>query len=198
MKVEVKDGGNRTYFFRYVLKENYRLSFQKTGKYTGVWKGNVTAEQCKNLEAFCNKNRLKFNRIEKQFNRSHDYKKIFFENNHGFFNEEKYFHCAYCGRILKRSDVTVDHVISIQKVKSSQHKMFYRRLMFKLNIKNINESKNLVASCKKCNSSKGAKAGLWILRGFIGRYYICWIIFYLCLALWIIYIWSKYGNILLN
>lgn len=64
--------------------------------------------------------------------------------------------------------------------------------MKRMNIENINDQKNLVASCQLCNSRKGSKAGLWIIRGLLGRYYLSWIIFYITLFLLFVFIWKKY------
>lgn len=193
MRVEVKDGKNKTYFYRYDLKNQFNLTFKKTGKYTGIWLGNIDDGLCLNLKQFCKKNHLYLNMTEEQYMRNHDYKKSFFEKNKGLLKNGIYYHCAYCGRIMKKDIVTVDHVIPIQKVKSSQNKKFYQLLMGKCNMKNINDVKNLVAACQYCNSKKGSKAGLWIFRGFIGRYFITWIIIYLAIFLWVLCLIHLHG-----
>lgn len=42
-------------------------------------------------------------------------------------------------------------------------------------IHNINDVKNLISSCSKCNSRKSDKMGLWIIKGEIGRHFGYWI-----------------------
>lgn len=192
LKVEIRNGRNKTYYYRNELRKRFHLCFVRTGKYTGIWRGKVCDDKKENLEVFCRKNGLKLIIMNSKYERSRDYKKIYFDNNHGFFGKNKYFHCSYCGRVLSKKEVTVDHVIPIQKVRSSIDKKYYHLLMKRMNIENINDQKNLVASCRLCNSRKGSKAGLWIIRGLLGRYYLSWIIFYITLFLLFVFIWKKY------
>lgn len=43
-------------------------------------------------------------------------------------------------------------------------------------IRNVNDVRNLVPSCHRCNSKKRDKTGLWYLRGVLGGFRIYWII----------------------
>ena len=47
--------------------------------------------------------------------------------------------------------------------------------MFFDGISDINDVKNLVPSCEKCNSKKGSKMGLWLIRGDIGKHFGIWL-----------------------
>ena len=78
----------------------------------------------------------------------------------------KYYVCAYCFKLLKKNDVTVDHIISVNK---SQKNRMANWLMNRMEISNVNDERNLCCACKECNSRKGSKAGLWLLRGFLGK-----------------------------
>lgn len=42
-------------------------------------------------------------------------------------------------------------------------------------MESINDLRNLVAACSRCNSKKSAKMGIWIIRGKIGRHQHLWI-----------------------
>ena len=60
----------------------------------------------------------------------------------------------------------VDHIISVNK---SQKNRMANWLMDRMEISNVNDERNLCCACKECNSRKGSKAGLWLLRGFLGK-----------------------------
>lgn len=72
--------------------------------------------------------------------------------------------CVYCGRIMTRRTMQVDHVIPVGKANC----WIYWRLLKRG--KNLNEVCNLVAACPRCNRRKSDKGGLWIVRGLIGPY----------------------------
>lgn len=67
-------------------------------------------------------------------------------------------------KILKKKDVTVDHIISIRKAQKSKILQFILRLV---KINDINDEKNLTTSCETCNKKKGQKLSLsYVLREF--------------------------------
>lgn len=117
----------------------------------------------------------KFMGTPERYTRGKDYRKTFFENKKGVFGSDVYL-CAYCGRPIHKKKVTVDHLIPCHKVK---HWGFGRLLMFMSGIRNVNDSKNLVAACHHCNSSKGSKMGFWLIRGMLGRHAFFWLFFWL-------------------
>ena len=47
------------------------------------------------------------------------------------------------------------------------------------NIKNINSVKNLVPACERCNKRKGHKMGAWIIRGFLGKHFLFWVVIWI-------------------
>jgi hypothetical protein len=69
--------------------------------------------------------------------------------------------------------MVIDHLIPVAKAKVSS----YARFCLKLHgITNVNDVRNLVPSCDRCNRKKGAKMGLWVVRGRLGKYKLYWII----------------------
>lgn len=109
--------------------------------------------------------RTKYQSYPNSYLRSGDYRKKFFDKNRPIFKD--YYICAYCGRFLKKKDVTVDHIISIRKAQKSKILQFILRLV---KINDINDEKNLTASCETCNKKKGQKLSLsYVLRGILGR-----------------------------
>lgn len=81
--------------------------------------------------------------------------------------------CAYCGLPKRTKNITVDHIIPVDKVKKSQYAKWLLKIF---HIDNVNDKKNLAGACRKCNSKKGTKMGLWVLRGFIGKSSVVWIV----------------------
>lgn len=147
--------------------------FHRTGKYTSAWQKKTEnpseAERCK---AFANARKLVCVIEFPQERRSSDYRQQFFLANTGLFHKGRYYQCAYCGKIIPRDRITVDHLIS---VKGTQKSRMYKALLHKLKITDINDTKNLVPACQHCNSKKGSKGGLWILRGIIGKSFALWV-----------------------
>lgn len=105
---------------------------------------------------------------KKNYQRGSNYRNTFFSKNKAF-----RYRCAYCGKRLKQEDVEVDHLIPVS---AAQNSLFIRILLNICGITNINEEKNLVSACRKCNRKKSDKIGLWVIRGAIGRYRIIWIL----------------------
>ena len=75
------------------------------------------------------------------------------------------YHCVYCGKRLKESQVTVDHLIPVSAVK------YDKRLQRKITYSGVNSPKNLVAACFDCNSRKGAStARIWRIKAALGKH----------------------------
>ena len=119
------------------------------------YRGNVTKFRMRKIESFCKRKHLSF-RINNE-----------------------------CGKPLKASKVTVDHLFPIGQAKKSLHVQKQMRL---LGTSSVNSSKNLVPACRSCNQRKGTKMGGWIIRGFFGGrfqwlWYIRWFVRFLALIL---------------
>ena len=56
-----------------------------------------------------------------------------------------------------------------------------KKILHLLKIDNINDIRNLTASCFECNSRKRNKLGFWIIKGFLGKTRYYWKLYYLVL-----------------
>ena len=113
----------------------------------------------------------------KKYKRSEDYRYRYVLNHPGTFG--KFYMCPYCGRIMTRNSMQVDHIISINL--ANEHRA-YRILVPNDDINNI---RNLTASCPECNNRKSDSGGGWIFLGRFGKYIfiLIWAILLLsCLA----------------
>lgn len=119
------------------------------------------------IRTILNIHKYKYRSYDKRYERGSTYRKDFFENNRGPY------HCAYCGRRLKSDNLEVDHLIPVSKAKTS---VGVRTWLHLCGIKNVNDVRNLVSSCPRCNRKKSDKIGLWAIRGAIGRHKIVWTI----------------------
>lgn len=113
---------------------------------------------------------MEFFFTNKNFERNGSYRNTFLQNNEPIFLKRYYF-CAYCGKPIKKEKVEVDHLYPIGRVK---YKRRLKRRLKRKGISNVNDQKNLVPSCKKCNRRKGRKMGMWVIRGKIGRVQKLW------------------------
>ena len=135
--------------------------------------GTVSEKNLKKIYAICDEEGLRLKIRNSLGHRRTDYRRRFFSENTGDIGG-KYI-CAYCGKWLKKDKVVVDH---LYPVKNASKSVEYQKKLRRHGIRKINDNKNLVASCDKCNRKKGTKGGLWILRGKIGRHRAVWFIRY--------------------
>ena len=79
----------------------------------------------------------------------YDYRYHYFKQNPGLFG--KIWFCSQCHKILwGKKNVQVDHI-------------------WALGAGGVNRTINTVAICRKCNSRKSDKMGLWLLNGLLGK-----------------------------
>lgn len=169
--IRVFDGRRRTYRYRQELR---RLGLQFSANPEPHWKAEVSEDCLCELEDWCFDRKLE---IETPFSRrSNDYRKVFFEACGPNFGKDKYL-CVYCGFPIPKAKVTVDHLVAVKKAQRSR---YYLRQLKGRGLKSVNDVLNLVPCCKRCNSRKGAKAGVWVFRGQLGRckrfWYFVWVL----------------------
>ncbi len=147
------------------------LSFQGL-KWNGVdsYTGMVSAFKFNLIKRYCDSKRIKCFIANEMGIRGTSYRRDFFANNRPVDNMGRY-RCVYCGRKMLPQRITVDHIYPIGAVRSDI------RLQKRLNrkgITNINDVKNLVPACMKCNKKKGTDMGIWILRAKLGKNETLW------------------------
>lgn len=180
MIIEIYNGKGKIYNHRQYIKQN-GLKFQKRKYGKSYYTKKINETQKNELIEYCEKHKLKYTIIDDAYLRNTTYRKDFLAQ-----NQHKWTICAYCGRPIKSEKVTIDHIIPVDKVK--KNKSYARWLMKKMGINNINNSKNLVEACARCNSKKRTKMGIWLIKGFLGKSKILWTIRWLLRLLIIILI----------
>lgn len=158
-------------------REKYKQYKKQLKKFHLTWAGNgfsgsIPAHKLNRLQKYCKNNHLPF-LINNNFGkRSNTYRKIFFKNNppRYFFSHPFYF-CSYCGLPIAANNITVDHLYPVGKAQKS---IKFQQKMKEKGFVDINDVKNLVPACWNCNIKKGAKTGLWILKGKIGKNQFLW------------------------
>lgn len=98
---------------------------------------------------------------EEKYLRGSSYRYDFIRENPGFHG---YYICRYCGKLLKKDRMTVDHRIPVRKAETS---WLYRKLLDRYPY-GVNDVRNLVPACERCNKRKGSKTGIWLLLGYTG------------------------------
>ena len=171
--IEIKNGKHKTYYLRNELY-NMGFIFRKKDK---VWfKTTDNKDEIKYYKDYSKRNKLKYYCYQETYLRGTSYRKDFFMNTDPHY-KNKYF-CSYCGVLLSREELTVDHIIPIDKAKKSKTA---KKILHLLKIDNINDIRNLTASCFECNSRKRNKLGFWIIKGFLGKTRYYWKLYYLVL-----------------
>lgn len=119
-----------------------------------------------NLVRKLKKHHIRYQAYEKRWERSSNYRKLFFAHN------QPPFRCRYCNKPLTRKQVVVDHIYPVSKGKKN---IDSRMLLYLRGISDVNDIKNLAPCCYRCNQRKQDKLGLWYLRGILGKYRAYWI-----------------------
>lgn len=127
----------------------------------------VTAHRKNKIIRKLKRKKIRFRVYEKRWERSSNYRKMFFEHN------QAPYRCRYCNKKIARNSMEIDHIIPVAKAKSSANA---RMLLYIQGISEVNDIRNLAPSCKKCNSKKSDKIGLWWIKGMLGKHKTYWIL----------------------
>ena len=150
------------------LENKYKLRLvNKDG--IDVYEGSVRSGwTVTSLKKLCKQNKVKFE-INNEFGkRSTTYRAEYFKHNKPVY--KKFYRCVYCGRLLNRKKITVDHIYPVKKVNEST---YYQGQLKRIGADSVNNYRNLVAAFFRCNAKKSAKTGWWIIKAKIGsmKYY---------------------------
>lgn len=150
----------KSWLLKYDLKEKHykdSLYYQLKGEYSELNSVRNRLIRCK----------IRHKMFEERYQKSNDYRKIFLENTKGPYR------CRYCNKFLKTEYMQVDHIISASAVQKNSNLQMWLWLN---KCDGVNDLKNLVPSCSRCNHLKGKKVGLWPLRAYLGQFEKYWII----------------------
>ena len=137
----------------------------------GAFYGCVRYRKYKKVKRYCEAQKLLLKMDTGYLARSGNYRSMFFKYHKPQIGN-KYI-CSYCGKLLSKDKVTVDHLYPVKRVREEPR---LQRKLRKMGIHDVNDPRNLVPSCSKCNAKKAAKMGLWIFYGKIGQSTALWII----------------------
>lgn len=155
------------------------------GKYSTYFTVKVNKTDKKKIIRKLNWRKIKYKCYEDRWSRNSSYRKNFLKVYKGPYK------CRYCNKTITEENMVVDHIISVYQAKNNKH----ARLLLELRgITNVNDLRNLVASCRKCNEEKSEKMGIWIIKAYLGKYNWYWHLrrlFYLLLFLTLF--WSFYN-----
>lgn len=184
IKIEIHDGRKKVFKVAKDLHKEHFV-FKSTSKYCGYWTKDIKNEELVFWKQYCLRNGFLIKSYEPAlFERGNDYRINFFRNNPAIYKD--YYRCVYCGRLIRKENIEIDHMIPIKKGKESR---LWQFLIKKSNLISINDIRNLVPACRRCNKRKGSKTGHWILIGLLGRLKFFWpaihlfMIFFICIIL---------------
>lgn len=124
-------------------------------------------DELKRVVRFCRRRLLPYHVSDDRMERKSGYRNRFLRETRGILGTRLYL-CAYCGKPLGASRLSVDHIIPVKQASSSR---FYRRLLTWRRIRTVNDVRNLAPSCVRCNLRKSARGGWWVIRGIFGRHW---------------------------
>ena len=140
-------------------KQGFEIEYHQYGSRC-VKKNVSNAREIRRLKRYCTRKGLRISATSTNHARSSNYRETFIRE----YGQGPY-RCAYCGRIITKTEMTVDHIIPVNRFKNDKGKI----LMFLFGMDDINGLENLAPACRKCNEKKGTRTGLWSLRGFLGK-----------------------------
>lgn len=168
MVIKIKNGKATTYEYRDELfRSGYRLVKKNNGH--SYFEKHIKDKKYESILIEINHFKAKgliVETIPDNYTRSKNYREKFFKNA----EPVKKYRCVYCGKRLPKEKITIDHIYPVAKASTRRGKKHLK----KKGIYNINDEKNLAPSCKHCNSSKGQKAGIWILKAHLGQHEWFW------------------------
>ncbi len=106
-----------------------------------------------------------------KYSRSNNYRYNYIKKHPGFFG---FYSCSYCGAIVHRRNMCVDHIFPVNKTRRSINGKAFVLMNTAFSSKKarrygVNGTWNTCSSCSRCNSIKSDDAGLWLIRGYFGR-----------------------------
>lgn len=146
-------------------------SLQRTDKYT--FAGNLTQNAYTSLKRYCSSHKLNIVITNPFAARGNSYRRKFFDTYRPAIGN--WYLCAYCGKPVRKDKLTIDHLYPVGQIKRSAK---LQKKLMKMGYESVNDPRNLVPSCDKCNHKKAAKMGIWVIKGKIGRYFLVWMIRY--------------------
>ena len=155
--------GSNSYKYRDVLKDEH-FKFNKRAYGNSFWEKKINKEELDYYKEVCKFYNFRFKVIDPNFKRSGSYIDIYFQNKKALLG--KYYLCAYCQKVLRKEEVTIDHIFPVSRTSRSKFLIY---ICHCLKINNINDYRNLVCCCKSCNSRKQSKVGKWTILGFLGK-----------------------------
>lgn len=138
-------------------------------------RAGLTEEEARGFAAKAREDRLACEVLDERFERSTGYRAEYIARHPGPWR------CRYCHRRLSDvGDMTVDHIVPVAAASASQkaplRRAFARWALEREGARSVNDDANLCPACKHCNSSKGQKLGLWVARGWLGRFAPYWVL----------------------
>lgn len=172
------------------LENKYKLKLVNIdGIY--MYEGSVKSSWAvTSLKRLCRQNKVKFE-INNDFGkRSTTYRTEYFKHNKPIY--KKFYRCVYCGRLLSRRKITVDHIYPVKKVNEST---YYQDKLKRMGAYSVNDYRNLVSACFRCNAKKSAKTGWWIIKAKIGSMKYYWLVVHIIeFIIFLLILYNLYAN----
>lgn len=172
------------------LENKYKLKLVNIdGIY--MYEGSVKSSWAvTSLKRLCRQNKVKFE-INNDFGkRSTTYRTEYFKHNKPIY--KKFYRCVYCGRLLSRRKITVDHIYPVKKVNEST---YYQDKLKRMGADSVNNYRNLVSACFRCNAKKSAKTGWWIIKAKIGSMKYYWLVVHIIeFIIFLLILYNLYAN----
>lgn len=173
MIIQITNGRRSTFWYKGKLTSEGFTIIKKTSR-TCSWQKSVDPLDKKYIKwckSYCRRRHIQYQEINEKYTRSSDYRTQYINHDKGYHG---IYFCMYCARPLTMKQMTVDHIIPVDK---ASKKKWLQKILEKRNIQNINDIRNLGPACKRCNSVKGNRITLyWLLLAWLGNIRYAWVV----------------------
>lgn len=106
-----------------------------------------------------------------KYDRSDNYRSKYLKKHKGVLG---FYTCAYCGRIISKKNMQVDHIFPVGMAKNTFSGKLYVFLNSTLHptqsSQGVNGTWNTCSACHTCNGKKSDAGGFWCVRGYLGKF----------------------------
>lgn len=133
-----------------LVKENrrpfpYRKFPEFEAKNRNTFTATLSKRRAEEIRMQASRYHLKYYAYDSMYKRSSGYRAAYLRK-HPSVNGK--YRCVYCGKLLPKEMITIDHVIPVD---AARHSKKFRKLL----PHGVNDDSNLVPSCLECNRKKG-------------------------------------------
>lgn len=173
MVIQIKIPKKNTFWIRRKIKaEGFIPAYD--GKFRSTWQLKVSdndAATIRKWKRFAKKKQFECIVTQDRYSRASNYRSKYISYDPG---HNGWYFCLYCGRPMRKDQMTVDHIVPVDRAGRS---WFVQKYLSAHGIEDVNDYKNLGPCCKRCNRKKSNHFNpYWMIQARLGKIRGFWLI----------------------